>query len=248
MLKTVRYLAAAALVAVCGIAQADNFCGELANHYGPYDYRKRGQVNLEIVEHAHFTADVEKGIRGATSDMGIGADLDYTLRAIPNHHRALATLTRVAIRDRIVTVPHTKWPVECYLDRAQRFAPDDGMVWATYGGYLFAVGRSDDAMAKFKQAYILEPENATINYNLGLLYLKNKDYDNALKHAEKAYAMKFPLPGLKNKLVEAGKWRPRQPDAAPATPAPETAPATPAAEAPAAPEATPPAAAPTPRP
>lgn len=203
-MRKIVLLTLAGLLTAYTSSHAANYCGELRNHYGPLDYRKRGKVNLEIVEHAHFTEDVENGIKGSTGYLG--ADLDYTLRAIPNHHRALATLGKVAIREKTLVVPHTKYPVECYFERAKRFAPDDGVARAAYGNYLFAVGQTDKARAVFLDAVAIEPENATINYNLGLLELKAKDFDNANKHAQKAYALGFPLPGLKNKLIEAGKW------------------------------------------
>jgi tetratricopeptide (TPR) repeat protein len=75
-----------------------------------------------------------------------------------------------------------------------------------YGNYLEHRGEAEKAFAEFKEANRLEPENANIHYNLGLLYLKKKDYELANAHAKKAYALGFPLPWLKNKLVEAGKW------------------------------------------
>jgi Tfp pilus assembly protein PilF len=195
----------AALIASASVQAAGrNYCGELRNHYGPLDYRKRGEVNLEIVEHAHFTPEVEAGIKGNTSY--IGDDLDYTLRAIPNHPRALTTLYKLALRAKVVKVEHTKWPVECYFERARRFAPDDPAPVAVHGNYLFSLGKFDEALVVFKQANVLSPDDATINYNLGLLLFKKQEYDQALVHAQKAYAKDFPLVGLKNKLIEAGKW------------------------------------------
>jgi hypothetical protein len=41
---------------------------------------------------------------------------------------------------------------------------------------------------------------------MGLLFIKKKNYGEALKHAEKAYKLGHPLPGLKNKLIELGVW------------------------------------------
>jgi hypothetical protein len=58
----------------------------------------------------------------------------------------------------------------------------------------------------FRDAAALEPEDPTIAYNLGLAYFRKKDYSQALVFAKQAYAKNFPLPGLKNKLIEAGKW------------------------------------------
>src|SRR4051812_47506028 len=61
-------------------------CGSLANPYGPFDYRT-SKDKLDIVEGAHFTPDVETLRSGSTGSLG--ADIDYTLRTSPNHHRAL---------------------------------------------------------------------------------------------------------------------------------------------------------------
>ena len=43
--------------------------------------------------------------------------------------------------------------------------------------------------------------------DLGLAYADLKQYDKALESAHRAYGAGFPLPGLKNKLKRAGKWR-----------------------------------------
>lgn len=187
-------------------AATANFCGDLHNGYGPYDYRKRAEFheNFYLVEMAHFTPDVENGIKGNTGT--IGGDLDYTLRAIPNHHRALATLATLALRDHTVQVVGMRYPVECWFNRALRLTPDDGAVYATYGSYLFSLGKTDKAAELFKQGVSYEPDNPTLNYNLGLIYFKQHDYAKAKTYAKKAYAGGFPLPGLKNKLIEAKQW------------------------------------------
>jgi tetratricopeptide (TPR) repeat protein len=187
-------------------AGAKNFCGELKNAFGPFDYRARSEnaSSFELVESAHFTDEVENGVKGNTGQ--IGGDLDYTLRAIPNHRRALAALARVAVRTKSVTVSGAKYPVECYFERAMRFTPNDGGVRAEYGNYLFALGKTDMAFTAYKQAAELEPESSAINYNLGLAYFQRKAYGEARTYAKKAYALGFPLPGLKNKLAAVGKW------------------------------------------
>lgn len=187
-------------------AATANFCGELENPYGPYDYRRRAefQENFRLVEHGHFTPDVENGIRGKTST--IGGDLSYTLRAIPNHHRALNTLAVVALREKSLHLKGLRYPVECWFDRAIRFTPDDETVYVTYGGYLYALGKTEEAIKIFKTGLSYAPENATLNYNIGLAYLKQRDYAKAQEHGRKAYQNGFPLPGLKNKLIELKKW------------------------------------------
>lgn len=185
------------------LAAKVNYCGELKNHYGPFDFRSRGPGGFALVEDAHFTAEVENGERGTTGE--IGGDIDYTLRAIPNHHRALETIGRISLRDKKLQMPSAKYPTECYFDRAIRFAPDDAVVRAVYGNFLAKLGRTNEAIRMLEAGADLAPENATINYNLGLLYMKTKKYDKAAEYAEKAYALGFPLPGLRNQLAQVRK-------------------------------------------
>lgn len=188
-------------------AATDAFCGDpMKVSYGPFDYRKRADFPdaFRLVEGAHFTSDVENGIKGSSSF--IGGDLSYTLVVIPNHQRALATLSKLAIRRKEVEIYNMRYPVECYFNRAVRFAPDDGSAWTAYGNYLYAMNRLEQSFAMFKEAVRVDPENPSANYNVGLAYCSHKDYDNALKYAQKAYAADYPLPGLKKKLIEAGKW------------------------------------------
>lgn len=203
-MKIVLHAIVAAALALPGMAGAASFCGKLENHYGPFDYRT-DKHKLPIVEGAHFTEDVEQGLRGNTST-DIGGDLDYTLRAFPNHHRALSTLANVAMRTKTQQIPNTKYAVECYFIRAQQFAPDDAVVRAVYGSYLYGTGKYDKALAMYKEAIALDPDNAMINYNIGLAYLKKNDFEHANLHAQKAYDQNYPLPGLKNQLIKAGKW------------------------------------------
>jgi len=83
-----------------------------------------------------------------------------------------------------------------------------------FGNYLLATGQDAAALEQLDAASRLAPDQATIQYNLGLMYVKKKEYDKASAHAQKAYALGFPLPGLRNKLKAAGKWR--EPEPAPA--------------------------------
>ena len=199
-------LALGLLLATSALAESpSNYCGPLkGRHYGPFDYRLRSTFNIEIVETAHFTPEVEAGVSGSSSYLG--DDLSYTLIAIPNHPRALNTMAKLGLRDKKVKVDHAKYPVACYFDRAIRFAPDDGTVRALYGSYLMAQGKLDEAQGMFAAAVNLSPEDATINYNAGLLYFKKKNYEKAMLYAKKAYDQDFPLPGLKKMLQQAGKW------------------------------------------
>lgn len=200
------YMGALAALLIAGSAHAANFCGDLKNAFGPFDFRKAASLpdEYKLVIGAHFTPEVEQNIKGTSSYLA--ADIDYTLRAWPNHPGALASMSRQGKLEKKLMPNGAKWPVDCYFLRAFQFAPDDGTPHAVYGNHLLSHGKDELAMVEFKRAVELEPENATINYNAGLAYAKAKQYDKALFHAKKAYALNFPLPGLKNKLVAAGKW------------------------------------------
>jgi predicted Zn-dependent protease len=183
-------------------------CGELkqVGVYGPFDYTnaEHKREKLPIVEAHHFTSDVEKLIRGSSGT--IGADLNYTLMTFPNHHRALAAMEKLAMRDKKAKPVGARYSIDCYFDRAMRFNPKDTAVRVLYSNHLLKVGKSDQALEQLEYALEVASEDPTINYNIGLLYAQRKEYEKARMHAKKAYAQGFPLPGLKNKLVQAGKW------------------------------------------
>lgn len=186
-------------------ADAQTGCGELANAYGPFDYRTQ-KKNLEIVEGAHFLPIVENLIRGTTTSSP-GGDIDYTLRASPNHHRALLALMRLAKREKQDKPKGSRYTVACWLERAVRFAPDDAKVQMLYGTFLIQHARVAEGVKKLEEALESVGENANIYYNLGLAYADLKEYDKALASAHKAYRLGFDLPGLRKKLEKAGMWR-----------------------------------------
>lgn len=185
-------------------------CGSLENAFGPYDYRehKHGTFQLQLVESAHFTKNVENHISGkggGRGRQGAMSDLDYTLRAFPNHHRALYSVSLFEIKYKIPRSDRY-YSLDCYFDRAMRFAPTDGVVRLIYGIYYQKIENYEEALKRYKEALQLMPDSSEAHYNLGLLYLKLKDNKQAKYHAIQAYELGFPLPGLKNKLRALGLW------------------------------------------
>ncbi|MFO1412797.1 MAG: tetratricopeptide repeat protein [Burkholderiales bacterium] len=195
-------LAGWAVAASGQILEAD--CGKLANHYGPYDYRTA--TNRDIVENVHFTSKVES-LRGGATSITAGGDINYTLRVFPNHHRALLAVTRLAEKEKRDPPRDVEFTIACWYQRAEAFAPDDGMVKALYGTYLVKQGQTEAGVAKLDAALALAGDNANVYYNLGLAYFDLKRYDSALANAQKAYALGFPLPGLRTKLQQVGMWK-----------------------------------------
>lgn len=189
-------------ITTANVQAASSYCGELGN---VHDYtNSENRTLLATVEAYHFTFDVENLRSGATGT--IGADLSYTLMMFPNHHRALAALGKLSLRDKTLKPGGIKYSVGCFFERAIRFKPNDGMVRMVYGNYLLKAGQTDNAIEQLQAAVDLQPDDATINYNLGLVYVQKKDYEQAKSYAKKAYELGFPLPGLKNQLIKAGKW------------------------------------------
>jgi len=196
------------LVALClaaAAARADEIdCGSLQNAYGPYDYTnaEHRRDRIPIVEQGHFNTDVET-LRKGISDIHIIGDLDYTLRAVPNHHRALATVSRFYLNGGHQGVYRS---AECYFDRAMRFAPNDGDVYLLFGVYLHQRKKYDDAEKQYQRALELLENSADAHYDIALLYADMGRWDEAKREAIRAYQLGYPLEGLKNRLRRHGSW------------------------------------------
>jgi tetratricopeptide (TPR) repeat protein len=213
------------------IESGEGTCGALANAFGPFEYRpdhfkaQPGDTashadKLRIVEINHFNAGVETQLRGMTGH--VGGDLDYTLRAFPNHHRALATLLRLAERSKEQAPGGLPRPLECYFNRASRFAPNDPIVRLLYATFLIRNSRLAEARPQIDYARSLAGNNAFTHYNVGLMYADAGDWDAALAQAHRAAAMGFTRATLKQRLQKAGKWA-EPPAAVAAEPVPAAA-------------------------
>jgi tetratricopeptide (TPR) repeat protein len=164
---------------------------------------------LTLVEGAHFTPEVENLIKGITSSLG--GELDYTLRAYPNHHRALLSLARLAKRTKSAQPFGLHYSVECYFERGIRFRPDDTTVRMIYAIFLFDNARPADAERQLEQVDKLSGDNGFAHYNMGLIYFERNQFDKALIQAQKAFSLGFTRPDLYNKLKAAGKWTAPEP-------------------------------------
>lgn len=182
-------------------------CGSLDNHFGPYDYTNRSHrsQHLALVEKHHFPDRLFQ-LKGAGDGGSMGLDIDYTLRAFPNHHRALDAMSRLSIREGRPSPRHANYTIDCYFERAMRWRPNDAVVYLVRGIHLQRAGRLDDAIARLRQGIERAPNHPEIHYNLGLFLAQKGDYAGARRHARIAYRLGYPLPGLRNRLQRAGEW------------------------------------------
>jgi hypothetical protein len=174
----------------------------------PEQWRQVRKDLLENVERNHFPPLSEALIKPVFSSFG--ADISYTLNVFPNHHRALASLMRLADRQKTTHVSGAKYSVECYFNRATRFAPEDTVVRGLYASYLIKKDRRSDAI---RQLEVMEQHaggSAMTFYNLGILYADMEQFDISVTHAHTAMSLGLGqgFTGLQQRLEAAGHWRP----------------------------------------
>lgn len=190
-------------------AHAQWLCGDIkadAGNYGPFDYSNPGfrAQYLPIVDNRHFTPEIERLTAANTSSLA--SDIGYTLRKFPNHHRALDAMSRLAVRENSSQPVGSRYSIDCWFERAMAFQPRDGTARMIYGIHLNRIGKLDEAIEQMREGLRLQPNNPEIHYNLGLLYLQKRDYANARRYAQNAYSRGYPLPGLRDRLRQAGAW------------------------------------------
>lgn len=207
------FVAVFLLLPVASFGQTEG-CGDPARRdggYGPYDYTNPTDFRdkLPVVNNYHFTRRVENLIGGAKEETSHpGGDLNYVLMAFPNHHRALAAMMRLSWKENRPKPIGSHFSVECWLDRAVRWRPEDGVARMLYGNYLAndRIKRYKEAIPHYELAEQRLKNNPNLFYNIGLLHFHMKDYDKSREYAKKAYAGGFPLAGLRQMLIRVGKW------------------------------------------
>jgi hypothetical protein len=205
-----------------------DMCGDFTGLQ--WDYRTATQKQHIEVEGAHFVPKVEALISGNRGRLG--GDLSYTLRASPNHHRALVSVMRWSERLNSVYLPDLQFQVECYFERGIRFAPNDHVVRMLYAEFLIGKARLSEATKQIEAVAETSADNGFTMYNVGLLYYDMKDYGHALTYAHKSMTLGFFRPELRARLEKVGRWT--EPVAGAAGPVAPTSPQTPSAIAPSA--------------
>lgn len=93
------------------------------------------------------------------------------------------------------------------LKQIVRQKPDLGDGYAVLGNYLYKDGKLDEARDVLQTGIEKVPKpSSEMHYFLGMILLKKGSFDAAREQAQKAYALGYPLPGLRNRLKAAGHW------------------------------------------
>ena len=172
---------------------------------GPFDYRSpANRPNVRMVEANHFTPQIENLVRGRTGTLA--GELSFVLHGFPNHHRALASLSRYGLRENAAQPGNLDYTVDCYFQRALRFRPDDLIVRMLFADYLGKIKRNDDAKLQLDYVRGAAPDNPLTQYNVGLLYFQIGRYKEALAQAHLAMSMGMPRTDLKEKLQAKNLW------------------------------------------
>jgi len=186
----------AIILSICFIAIAHASAGEPYNYYVPAPDRL-----LENVEKYHLQQGIDKIKKGQFEYAW--SEFAFMLHYFPNHPLALQHISSLSRQ-----IEKTS-RAQKYFDRAIKLYPQESATYALYGIFMHKTENYEEAITQYKRAIQLDDTPAEYHYNLGLSYLALEQYDNANYSAQKAYALGYPLPGLKNQLIAAGAWKPK---------------------------------------
>jgi tetratricopeptide (TPR) repeat protein len=158
-------------------------CRGDSENFGPFDYLQRHTLvaELGIVEKYHFGPQVEQLVGGMRTGeaQSVLSDIHYTLKAWPNHHRALNSV----IQYQLIQAKGKKNlrfpPAECYLERAIKFSPKDATTHMLYANLLQRTGHKKRALEFYEKALTLKPKGVQIKYNFALLLVDLKKFERA---------------------------------------------------------------------
>lgn len=186
----------------------ETMCGNpFKSWFGPYDYRAAPKDALSNVETHHFSSDVEQLKRGVTTDvLNLGQDIAYVLGVFPNHHRALLAMMRLSEKDKNDQPRNSGRPIECWFDRAVRFAKDDTVARLMYALWLRKKGRVEESIYQTKTAEADAEDNPLTHYNVGISYFELGQYDQAAAAARRAQELGMARPDLINRLKSINRW------------------------------------------
>jgi len=162
-------------------------------------YGNHSKEHLAAVERHHL----QQGRDKAKWDNPTYAwrDVEFILRHFPNHPDALMLAIDLSLKSRDMSRARE------LFEKAVIFDPMPAAPWVIYGLFFHRHGQLDDAIMRYQEALKRDPNMVEAHYNLGLAYFALKQYEKASQAAQRAYALGYPLLGLRKKLENAGKWQ-----------------------------------------
>jgi tetratricopeptide (TPR) repeat protein len=144
----------------------------------------------------------EKALR--QSELGIAIDeFNFYLQRTPPEHPVYAEAqVRVCIcRERLGDIEDALRA----CDLAIRAQPANPIGYSAKAMVLRRHKKADEARLVLEEGNRRTAgQSAELQYFLGLISFDSKEYPKAVEYARKAYALGYPLPGLRNKLQAAG--------------------------------------------
>lgn len=177
-----------------------------------WDYRNRDasdQMRYQIRDNAQNHLNPARNrMQQLDFSRPVMADLDFTFLRYPNHLVAFDLLLKYIFAG---GKEYEFGPFQCYFENAKSFAPDDARVILVEAYYNWRKGDKARAKDLYGTALGLDPNSAAAHYNLGLIFLEEKDFAKASEHAVAAYSLGYPFSALKDKLKMAGHPLPEIP-------------------------------------
>jgi tetratricopeptide (TPR) repeat protein len=180
---------------------------------------------LPAVERRHLIPGIQKMRNPALARFEAFDEFDFVLQAFPNHPRALDLMVQLCLSwgDKGPGPGPRKYcNLNAYFDKAIDVNPDAANTYVILGIYRLRVNQPKLAVESLKKALALDPASVNAHYNLGIAYFDLKEYALSNQHAQQAYALGAPLPGLQEKLKRVGRWDPSVRPAGPGAPKPST--------------------------
>jgi tetratricopeptide (TPR) repeat protein len=171
------------------------------------DYYNPGtaQVDRQLFDNVH-RYHVQPGI----NDMRPGRyeaaleNFEFILRVYPNDPQILNLVSELCV----VKWRSPKCDADSWFERAVTVNPDIATTYVVYGIHLQRQRRRADAIQMLEKGLKLDPVSMNAHYNIGLAYFDQRQFALSNEHAQAAYALGAPLPGLRDMLKKAGYWDP----------------------------------------
>jgi len=133
------------------------------------------------------------------------AETDFTFsKTEPSHHFFAQAATQMAFIH--YELGHNAQAIKL-LDEVIEAHPESAMAYNAKAVILFRRGEYETAEGVLVEGNEqVNGQSSEIHYNLGLVLIATGDTKRAAQHARQAYALGYPLPGLKQKLQRMGAW------------------------------------------